>query len=198
MNIIPSILVKTKQELVEKVKLLEPHFELAHLDIEDGIFVPNTTISSLGDLETTLQFRVHLMVSKPENHITKWSDPSVSGITFHVEATKKHVEVIDAIRALECEVGIAVNPKTPHSAIADYVNLVDYVQFMTVEPGFYGGEFLPEVIEKIADFHYYYPDMRIVVDGGITPENIEKLKEAGAIEFVVGSHLDSFPNQLIS
>ena len=191
MNIIPSILVRTKEELIEKVRALEPHFEKAHLDIADGIFVPNTTIDNLGDLETNLEFSVHLMVSKPENHIAKWLG-LVTSITFHAEATQKHIEVIEAIKEGECEVGIALNPKTPHSAIADFVNLVDFVHFMTVEPGFYGGTFLPEVIDKIADFHFYYPDKLIVVDGGVTPENIDKLTEAGAMEFVVGSALDRF------
>ena len=97
MNIIPSILVKTREDLIEKVKQLEGKFERAHLDIADGIFVPNTTIDTLGDLETSLEFNAHLMVSKPENHIVKWID-SVASITFHVEATQKHQEVIDAIR----------------------------------------------------------------------------------------------------
>lgn len=191
MEILPSILVKTKEELEEKVRVLEQHFERAHLDIADGIFVPNKTIDSLGELETNLEFRAHLMVAKPENHVARWVD-SVSAIIFHVESTEKHVEVIDAIRAGECDVGIALNPKTPHSAIADYVNLVDFVHFMTVEPGFYGGTFLPEVVEKIKDFHFYYPDKPIVVDGGVNPETIDILKEAGATEFVVGSAIEKF------
>lgn len=193
MNIIPSILVKTKEELLEKVKQLELHFQRAHLDIADGIFVPNTTIDTLNGLETNLEFATHLMVSKPENHVARWLDePGVISITFHVEATQKHVEVIEAVKEGECEVGIALNPKTPHSAIADFVNLVDFVHFMTVEPGFYGGTFLPDVIDKIADFHFYYPDKPIVVDGGINPDNIDKLKEAGAMEFVVGSAIEKF------
>ena len=116
----------------------------------------------------------------------------MTSITFHVEATQKHVEIIDAIRAGECEVGIALNPNTPHSAIADFVNLVDFVHVMTVEPGFYGGTFLPEVVEKIKDLHFYYPDMCIVVDGGISKENIDILKEAGVSEFVVGSKIEQF------
>lgn len=192
MEIVPSILVKTEKELIEKVRSLESRFTIAHLDIADGIFVPNTTIDNLGDLETSLELRAHLMVSKPENHIAKWTGSIVNSITFHVEATKKHQEVIDAIREGNCSVGMALNPKTPHSAIADFVNLVDFVHFMTVEPGFYGGTFLPEVIDKIIDFHFYYPDMRVIVDGGITPENAPRLIEAGATELVVGSHLDLF------
>ncbi|MEK7616189.1 MAG: ribulose-phosphate 3-epimerase [Patescibacteria group bacterium] len=188
MDILPSILVKTKEELAEKVRQLEPHFERAHLDIADGIFVPNTTIDTLGELETSLDFRVHLMVSKPENHLVKWADVATS-ITFHVEATQKHQEVIDMI---ECEVGIALNPKTEWKTIEPWVNLVDFVHFMTVEPGFYGGMFLPEVVEKIKDFHFYYPDMQIVADGGISPENIGILEEAGVNESVIGSRIDQF------
>ncbi len=183
--------MKTKEELVEKVKQLEPHFTVAHLDIADGIFVPNTTIDTLWDLETSLELHAHLMVAKPENHIVKWID-SVASITFHTEATQKHHEVINAIREGECKVGIALNPKTSHSTIADFVNLVDFVHFMTVEPGFNGGTFLPEVIEKIADFHFYYPDKPIIVDGGVTPENIDQLLAAGASQFVVGTAIDKF------
>ena len=198
MNILPSILVKTKEELMEKVKKFEPHFELAHLDIADGIFVLNTTIDDLGDLDTSLEFSVHLMVSKPENHIVKWID-SVEAITFHVEATQKHIEVIEAIHEGDCDAGIAMNPKTPHSAIADFVDLVDFVHFMTVEPGFYGSPFLPEIIEKIADFHFYYPDKPIIVDGGVNSDNIDKLKEAGATQFVIGTAIDRFiSNHLIT
>ena len=192
MEIVPSILVKTKEELIQRVRELESRFAQAHLDIADGIFVPNTTIESLGDLETTLDLRAHLMVSKPENHIAKWIESAVSGITFHVEATAKHQEVIDAIKEGECEVGIALNPSTPWKEVEAWVNLVDLVHFMTVEPGFNGGEFLPAVVDKIADFHFYYPDKMIIVDGGITPENIDALTTAGASQCVVGSHLHLF------
>ncbi len=69
---------------------------------------------------------------------------------------------------------------------------------MTVEPGFYGGKFLPEVIDKIGDFHYYYPDKLIIVDGGVNPDNIVKLKEAGATQFVVGTAIDKFANHPIT
>lgn len=201
LEILPSILVKTREELIDKVKQLEQNYDRAHLDIADGIFVPNKTIDGfeeLEDMETNLLFTVHLMVSKPENHITRWLETSADSFVFHVEATSQHKKVIDEIKEADATAGIALNPKTAHSAIADFVNLVDFVHFMTVEPGFMGSDFLPEVIEKIADFHYYYPDMPIIADGGITPDNIDKLREAGVSKFVVGSHLDLFANHLIT
>ena len=197
MNIIPSILVKTKEELAEKIVQLEGKFEKAHLDIADGIFVPNTTIDTLGGLVTDLKFTAHLMVSKPENHMAKWME-EVSAISFHAEATQKHIAVIETAREGEVDIGIALNPATPWKQIEAYVNLVDFVHFMTVEPGFMGGTFLPEVVEKITDFHFYYPDKLIVVDGGVNPENIAILEEAGVTQFVVGSRIDEFPNQLIT
>ncbi|OGN28130.1 MAG: hypothetical protein A3A33_02130 [Candidatus Yanofskybacteria bacterium RIFCSPLOWO2_01_FULL_49_25] len=191
-EILPSILVKTKAEFEEKVRMIEPHCERAHLDIADGIFVPNKTIDGfleLEQIETDLLFTVHLMVSKPENHIARWLETPADSFIFHTEATQKHIEVINAIKEGECEVGIALNPSTPHTAISEWVDLVDFVHFMTVEPGFYGGEFVDSVVDKIKDFHYFYPDKPIRVDGDVTPETAPKLVGAGETTLVVGHYL---------
>lgn len=193
-EILPSILVKTKEELEEKIRAIEPYVQRAHLDIADGIFVSNKTIDGFLELEsidTELLFSVHLMVSKPENHIARWLETTsgVEGIIFHAEATQKHLEVINAIKEGDCEVGIALNPATPHTAISEWVDLVDFVHFMTVEPGFYGGKFVESVVEKIKDFHFYYPDKPIRVDGAVAPETAPKLIEAGATSLVVGHYL---------
>ena len=193
-EILPSILVGTKIEFEEKVRIVEPHCERAHLDIADGIFVPNKTIDGfleLEQIETELLFTVHLMVSKPENHIARWLEipRGVEGIVFHAEATQKHIEVINLIKEGDCEAGIALNPATPHSAISEWVDLVDFVHFMTVEPGFYGGKFVDSVVDKIKDFHYFYPDKPIRVDGAVTPETAPRLIEAGATSLVVGHYL---------
>lgn len=193
-EIIPSVLVKTGQEFKEKLELISPYFSAFHLDIADGIFVPNVTIEGVPELnasETKLVCTVHLMVSKPENHIVRWLDTVASCILFHLEATTadKVVPTIDAIHGGEREAGIALNPETPIDRLADYVDLIDRVHFMTVHPGFYGGEFNESVIEKIREFHYFYPDKLISVDGGINPDNAPKLIAAGASELVVGSDL---------
>ncbi len=191
-EVIPSILVKSSQEFTDKLRLVESFVGRVHVDIADGIFVPNKTIDGVDEVESAdsqVLFGVHLMVSKPENHLARWLEAPIESISFHIEATNKEQQVIDEIKEADILVGIALNPATPVSSIEDYVNQLDFVHFMTVEPGFYGGEFIPDVIKKIADFHYFYPDMPITVDGGITPENATELVQAGATTLIVGSYI---------
>lgn len=196
MEITPSILVKSRLEFEERVRLVEGHFQHAQLDLCDGIFVPNTTVDGFAEvegIETELLYGVHLMVSKPENHISRWLTLSnVDEICFHVESTAKHLDIIKSIRDTDIAVGIALNPKTPWKDIESFVDLVDFVQFLTVEPGFNGAPYVPTVVEKIADFHFYYPDKPISVDGGVTPERIEELEKAGVTRAIVGSAITKF------
>lgn len=191
-EIIPSILVQTRGELVEKILSVEPYADSVHLDIADGIFVPNITILGFEEIETVdtdLKIGVHLMVSKPENHIIRWLKTPADGFIFHIETTQKAREVIDTIKEADKLVGIAINPQTPTDRIKPFIDYVDFVHFMTVEPGFYGGEFIESVLDKISDFHYFYPDKPIEVDGGVTPETTPKLVEAGVTMLVVGSYI---------
>ena len=193
-EIVPSILVKTEQEFQEYFAKLEPLVQRVHVDIADGIFVPNTTIDGypeLQDIESAVAIDAHLMVSKPENHVPHWIDTPVDRIIFHIEATIQPQQVIDAIKDSDRGVGVALNPATPHEKIHDIVDQLDFVHFMTVEPGFNGSPFVPAVIEKIKDFHFLFPDVPISVDGGVTPEIIASLREAGVSEFVVGSYVHS-------
>lgn len=191
-ELIPSILVKTKEEMLEKILAIEPYGERVHLDVTDGIFVSNMTIGGFEEveaIETTLKIDTHLMVSKPENHIRRWLETPVDKIIFHIEATQKALEIITTIKEGERMVGIALNPSTPLSAIKKIINDVDFVHFMTVEPGFYGGQFLETVIQKISDCRYFYPDKPIEVDGGINPKNAPELVKAGASTLIVGSYI---------
>jgi ribulose-phosphate 3-epimerase len=191
-EIIPSILVKTREELVEKIVAVEPYADSVHLDIADGIFVPNITILGFEEaetVETDLKIGVHLMVSKPENHIVRWLKTPADEFVFHIEATQKAQEVIDAIKEADKLAGIAINPQTPTDRIEPFIDFIDFVHFMTVEPGFYGGEFVESVLDKIADFHYFYPDKPIQVDGGINPETAPKLIKAGASILIAGSYI---------
>lgn len=191
-EVIPSILVKTKEELLNKILAVEPHVERVHLDIADGIFVPNMTILGFEEIEaldTNLKIEVHLMVSKPENHIVHWLETLADKFVFHIEATSRVQEVIDAVKEADKSVGVALNPQAPVSKIEPYIDQVDFVHFMTVEPGFYGGKFVESVVDKIKDFHFYYPDKPIEVDGGITPETAPRLIEAGATILVAGSYI---------
>lgn len=178
--------------MLEKIIAVEPYVERVHLDIGDGIFVPNTTIEGPAELEsidTGLLVGVHLMVSKPENHIARWLLTIIDKFIFHIEATQRAQEVIDAVKEIDRSVGIALNPQTATKSIEPFLDQIDFVHFMTVEPGFYGGKFVDSVVDKISDFHYFYPDMPIEVDGGINPDNAKKLIEAGASMLVVGSYI---------
>lgn len=192
-EIIPSVLVKTKEEFLKKMMAVEECCARVHLDIADGIFVPNMTISGfqeMREMATTLKAGVHLMVSKPENHLLPWLDnPAVESITFHVEATKKYQEVVMAVKEAEKMVGVALNPGTALEAIKPFIDDVDFVHFMTVEPGFYGGQFVEAVLEKITDCQYFYPDKLMVADGGVTPASAPQLVRAGASLLIVGSYL---------
>ncbi|MDP3954358.1 MAG: ribulose-phosphate 3-epimerase [bacterium] len=190
-DIIPSILVKTRQEFEEKIRVVEGLVTQVHLDISDGLFVPNTTIdgvTEVNSLDTELNIGVHLMVQKPENHIGRWLETPVNKIVVHAEATNKLEQIINMVKEADAQIAVALNPSTPHDKIKHYINELDYVHFMTVEPGFYGGKFVPEVIDKIKDFHFLYPDVPIEVDGSVNPDTISELAEAGASIFVVGSY----------
>lgn len=172
--------------------LVEPYVDRIHLDIADGIFVPNMTLLGLEEaegLDISSKIEVHLMVSKPENHIVRWLETPVDKFIFHIEATDKAQAVIDPIKEADRLVGIALNPKTPVDKIKPFIDQIDFVHFMTVEPGFYGGQFVDSVIDKIKDFHFYYPDKPIEVDGGVTPETAPRLIEAGVTMLVVGSYI---------
>lgn len=177
---------------MEKIIAVEPYANSVHLDIADGIFVPNITIPGFEEtetVETDLKIGVHLMVSKPENHIVRWLRTPAESFVFHIEATQKAQEVIDTIKEADKSVGIAINPQTPTDRIEPFVDYIDFVHFMTVEPGFYGGEFVESVLDKISDFHYFYPDKPIKVDGGVNPETAPKLVKAGASILIAGSYI---------
>ena len=191
-EIIPSILVKTKEEFLNKILAVENLTERVHLDIADGIFVPNMTISGFEEvesIETSLKIEAHLMVSKPENHVIRWLETQVDSLIFHIEATQKATEVIEKAKEADRRIGVALNPETPISALAAFIDQIDFVHFMTVEPGFYGGQFVESVLDKMSDFHYFYPDKPISVDGGVNLETAPKLIQAGANTLIVGSYI---------
>ncbi len=191
-HVVPAILATTKEDFEEKLRAVEPYADRIHLDVADGIFVPTMTIGAddIAHLETSSSFLVHLMVSKPEHHVVAWlQSDTIMGIAFQTEATDKHMEIITKVKEADRTVGVVMNPETQFSEIESFVDAVDFVQFMTVKPGAYGGAFMPEVIEKIKDFHYFYPDKEIIVDGGINPETIPLFAGVGVSTFVSGSYI---------
>lgn len=192
-KIIPAILAKSYNEFQTMVRAIEPYTDLVHLDIADGQFVPNKTINGFDELskiDTKLNFEIHLMINRPENVIGRWLKVS-KAIRFliHRESVMELNDLINKIREGGRKIGLVLNPQTSYSAIEPYLDKIDLVQFMTVDSGFQGSPFLPEVLEKIKIFHKRHPDKIIQVDGGITPETIKLIKEAGSSRVAVGSYI---------
>ncbi len=191
-NIIPSILAKTPEEFERILRILEPYAERVHLDIGDGDFVPTKTVSGYEELikiETKVKFDVHLMVSRPEDQMYFWYKTKADRFLIHAETDHGHRNLIDQIHFNGRQVGLVLNPETQVEKIAELIEDIDFVQFMTVHPGNYGGEFVESVVDKILDFHGRYPNVKIMVDGAIHTETARRVIVAGASILVVGTHI---------
>ncbi|MFH0805740.1 MAG: ribulose-phosphate 3-epimerase [Patescibacteria group bacterium] len=189
-QIIPTIIAKDFQELQDKINKVELHAEWAQLDVMDGKFVNNTTWQNpvdLKNLETNLNLEAHLMVKNPEEVIDQWIESGVKRIIIHYESTKKITEIIDKIKKAGLEVGLAINPETSLEVIGNFIEKIDLVLIMTVNPGFGGQDFLNESVDKIKQLRGEYKDVNIEVDGGINLKTASKVIQAGANFLAVGT-----------
>lgn len=197
MNILaPSILSADFWNLGEAVRQVEREkVRWLHIDVMDGMFVPSISygmpvIEGLRK-RTELFFDVHLMIERPERYIQDFAKCGADLINFHIEATGQVEETIAAIRALGRKVGIAIKPDTPVSAAEPYLDMVDMVLVMTVEPGFGGQKLIPRCLEKVKEMRAMVDakglSVDIEVDGGICAENAAEAAAAGANVLVAGS-----------
>jgi ribulose-phosphate 3-epimerase len=188
-RVVPAILTQDPEALEAMVRQTEGFTTYVQFDIMDGRFVPSRSITHehLSALPLKLNWEAHLMVQCPENYLADLHQAGAQKVIFHYEATSSPREVISQARHLGLEVGLALNPETPISAITSLASAVDSVLFLTVHPGFYGSEFVPEVLEKLAEFRSARPDAEIGVDGGIKESNIAQVARVGVDVIYVGS-----------
>ena len=195
-KISPSILSADFSKLGEEILALEKAgADYIHIDVMDGHFVPNITIGPevIKRLRpiTKLTFDVHLMISPVNNFIKDFADAGADIITFHPEATEDVSETINLIKKLGKKVGISLKPKSQINLIEDHLNEIDLILIMSVEPGFGGQKFMPEVLDKMKKLRNIINEKKlnidIEIDGGINFNNSKTVKASGANILVSGS-----------
>ncbi len=190
----PSILAADLLNLGKEIKKIEESgAKYVHIDIMDGVFVPNISfgmpIISAVRACTDLVLDVHLMITKPNRYVDEIINCGADIITFHYEALE-HNEIVNLcnyIHSKNKRVGISIKPLTNYEVILPYLELVDMVLIMTVEPGFGGQKFIEETMLKVSALRELKPDLDIQVDGGINPQTIKIANMHGANIFVLGT-----------
>ncbi len=203
-KISPSVLACDLSKLLDEVKSIEEAgADMVHLDVMDGSFVTNISfglpvISSLRK-NTDMFFDVHLMIDRPERYIPRFIDAGADLVTFHYEACEDPRTALETIRNLGKKAGISIKPATPVEEIYPLLDSCDLVLIMTVEPGYGGQAFMPEMLVKIerlrAEIVKRGLDIDIQVDGGINEETAVMVKRAGANNLVAGSYVFKADNK---
>lgn len=196
-----SVLSADMLHLEDEIKKLEENgVDMIHFDVMDGVFVNNISfglpvLQSIDKLNADILLDVHLMITDPLKYIKDFFLAGADMITFHLESESNTADTIEAIRRTDAQIGIAIKPSTPAEAVFPYINDVDMILVMTVEPGFGGQAFMDmsEKIRKIREYagknRYSNRHLFIQVDGGINAETAPIVKKAGADILVSGSYL---------
>ena len=196
-KIAPSILSADFSKMGEEIRSLQASgADVIHCDVMDGVFVNNITfgIKMVEDIRkhTSLPLDCHLMIVHPEKYVERFAKAGADIITVHYEACQDNLaEVLSLIRSTGVKCGAVINPDTPVEKIADVIPLCDMVLVMSVFPGFGGQKFIPEALDKLREVRAIVEslgkDIDVEIDGGVTAENVELVKAAGANVVVAGS-----------
>ncbi len=196
-EIVPAVLEKTAEELKQRVKEVEPFVKRVHIDIMDGKFVPNKTVQSedMKDFKTNLIKEAHLMVENNEKYVENFLNLGFDMIIVHYESCKDIPGIIRKVKDRGKKIGLAINPPTPLSAIKNYLDDLDMVLIMTVNPGFSGQGFDPSVLPKIRELRSMKRDLDIEVDGGVKVGTVRLAADAGANIFASCSGIFKFEDK---
>ena len=195
-QISPSILSADFSQLGNEIKrLIDAGADMVHVDVMDGHFVPNLTIGppviKALKKNSSIPFDVHLMISPVHQYIEAFANAGADIITIHPEATEDLQNSINKIKELKKKVGISLNPETKIDVVKKFLNQIDLILIMSVNPGFGGQKFMPEVLSKIKDLKQIQKEKMIEfdieIDGGINFENYKAAIEAGANILVSGT-----------
>ena len=192
-RIAPSILSADMTRLGEEVQaVLDAGADMIHFDVMDNHYVPNLTLgplvcSALVKRFPMTPFDVHLMVTPVDDLIVEFAKAGARRISIHPDASIHLDRSLSLIKQHGCEAGLALNPSTSPDCLKWVSQRLDFVLVMTVNPGFGGQSLIPQVIDKIRWIHQHYPNLSIMVDGGVSEHNIAELAKAGVSDFVAGS-----------
>ncbi len=202
MKLSPSLLSADFGNLRAEAKQVEPLADYFHIDVMDGHFVDNLTIGPpvVNSFRRGLEkpFDIHLMIDYPIHYAPRFEVQSTDIITFHIESKDEPFRTIEEIRGLGCKIGISLRPVTPIAAVFPYLDLVDLVLVMSVDPGFGGQKFMPAAVKRIAQLWEEIGDrpVTISVDGGINAANVGMVVTAGAELIVAGSAIFKQPDRI--
>ena len=185
-RIFPSVMAQNQEDLNRLFKKLSGVAKILHLDIADGKAVPNTSLWFPFKLSKKFSYNAHLMIQKPQKWIEKYGK-HIDLCIVQREEIDDPQEYIAFARKKKRAVAFALKPETPVASIKPFLQDIDYVLILTVHPGFYGAQYLPEQLQKVKEIKKVNSHIQVIIDGGMTPETIGNASRAGADYFVSGS-----------